>query len=201
MFFFTGKYDFGDCWAASLLLRLVQKSFYFWGVSCWLWIFWPTRPPCSGNVMFRYTTSHLPPCDPEIPWNVTIPEEDEPRSPYMPLLHLKMVRTSFIKITKLLLKHEEDDANPSSKNSQTNPMSYFWQRYYSARLSLGHWSRRHLLRRESSIQLRREAWSFRQLLWCPIDHVGDDGGAEGGVDVGVDDVPDGGVDDVLRSAR
>ena len=100
-------------------------------------------------------------------------------------------------------------------------MSSFWQRYYSARLSLGHWSRRHLLRRESSIQLRREAWSFRQLLGCPIDHVGDDGGAEGGVDVGVDDVPDGGddggadcgvdigvdvvpdggVDDVLRSAR
>ena len=68
-------------------------------------------PPCSSNVMFRYTTSHLPPCDPEIPWNVTIPEEDEPRSPYMPLLHLKMVGTSLTKITKLLLKHEEDGAN------------------------------------------------------------------------------------------
>lgn len=49
--------------------------------------------------------------------------------------------------------------------------------------------------------MRREAWSFRQLLGCPIDHVGDDGGADGGVDVGVDVVPDGGVDDVLRSAR
>ena len=61
--------------------------------------------------MFRYTTSHLPPCDPEIPWNVTIPEEDEPRSPYMPLLHLKMAGTSLTKITKLLLKHEEDGAN------------------------------------------------------------------------------------------
>ena len=61
--------------------------------------------------MFRYTTSHLPPCDPEIPWNVTIPEEDEPRSPYKSLLHLKMVGTSLTKITKILLKHEEDDAN------------------------------------------------------------------------------------------
>ena len=49
--------------------------------------------------------------------------------------------------------------------------------------------------------MRREAWSFRQLLGRPIDHVGDDGGADGGVDVGVDVVPDGGVDDVLRSAR
>ena len=80
-------------------------------------------PPYSSNVVFRYTTSHLPPCDPEMPWNVTIPEEDEPRSPYKSLLHLKMFRTSFTKITKLLLKHEEEDDNPSFKSSQTNFMS------------------------------------------------------------------------------
>ena len=80
-------------------------------------------PPCSSNVVFRYTTSHLPPCDPEMPWNVTIPEEDEPRSLYMSLLHLKMVRTSFTRITKILLKHEEEDDNPSFKSSQTNFMS------------------------------------------------------------------------------